>query len=316
MRADFYPDLMACSLWPPIKANRLELPPLGDDELWSAIVEPAGRVGVTVDEALAVQLIADAAGGAACLPLVQETLVLLWDKVKERQLGLAAYRGMAEGGRSGLQVAIDRRASSVYDNLPEAAQPIARRIFLRLVQFGEGRADTRRQQTVAELRASGDDPALFDATLARLIESRLLTAGGEAGDPDRRVDIAHEALIAGWPRLQAWLGERQEAEQARRRLEGKAAEWVAGREARRPAGCLRVAGGGEVVGRGGCAGVGLQPGVGRSGGGQQGEAGARPNGETPGGKKPPALSAAWPRVGPCLGRHCPGRLVLAAGASL
>ena len=54
VRADFYPDLMACSLWQPIRANRLELTPLGDNELWAAIVEPAARVGVTVDEALAV----------------------------------------------------------------------------------------------------------------------------------------------------------------------------------------------------------------------------------------------------------------------
>jgi hypothetical protein len=40
------------------------------------------------------------------------------------------------------------------------------------------------------------------------------------------VDLAHEALIGGWPRLQSWLAERREAEQARRRLEAKAAEWV------------------------------------------------------------------------------------------
>ncbi|MBM4461292.1 MAG: CHAT domain-containing protein, partial [Chloroflexi bacterium] len=221
-RADFYPELMACSLWQPIRANRLELPPLGDDELWAAIVEPANRVGVMVDEALAVKLVADAAGERGSLPLVQETLLLLWDKVKERQLRLKAYQEMARDGRSGLQVAIDRRASLVYANLPEAAQPLARRIFLRLVQFGEGRADTRRQQTVEELRASGDDPALFDATLASLTVSRLLTATGEAGDPSRRIDIAHEALIAGWPRLQEWLGQRRAAEQTRRRLEAKA----------------------------------------------------------------------------------------------
>ncbi len=225
-RADFYPELMACTLWPRIKANRLELPPLGDDELWAAIVEPANQVGVVVDEALAVRLIADAAGQRGSLPLVQETLVLLWERVEERQLRLQAYQEMARDGRSGLQVAIDRRASLVYDNLPAAAQPMARRIFLRLVQFGEGRADTRRQQTAAELRASGDDPVLFDQTLARLTESRLLTASGEAGDPNRRVDIAHEALIAGWPRLQEWLGQRRTAEQTRRRLEGKAVEWV------------------------------------------------------------------------------------------
>ncbi|MCX6032488.1 MAG: CHAT domain-containing protein [Chloroflexi bacterium] len=226
VRADFYPDLMACSLWQPIRANRLEVTPLGDDELWAAIVEPAARVGVTVDEALAVQLIADAAGESGVLPLVQETLVLLWDKVERRQLRLAAYRGMAAGVRSGLQVAIDRRASLIYENLPDGVQPIARRIFLRLIQFGEGRADTRRQQTVEELRASGDDPALFDRTLARLTESRLLTTSGDVEGSARRVDIAHEALIAGWPRLQEWLGQRRTAEQTRRQLEAKAAEWV------------------------------------------------------------------------------------------
>ena len=259
-RADFYPELMACSLWPAIKANRLELTPLGDDDLWAAIVEPAGRVGVTVDEALAVKLIADASGERGALPLVQETLVLLWDKVERRELKLAAYRGMAEGGRSGLQVAIDRRASSVYNNLPEAAQPIARRIFLRLIQFGEGRADTRRQQSVAELRASGDDPALFDRTLARLIESRLLTAGGEAEDPDRRVDIAHEALIAGWPKLQEWL-----CTAPHRRADPAPAGGEGGRvgvcgETRRPAGRVRATRGREVAGRCGCPGIGPQPG--------------------------------------------------------
>ena len=227
VRADFYPELMASSLWQPIRANRLELTPLGDDALWAAIVEPAARVGVEADEALAVKLIADASGQGGVLPLVQETLVLLWDKVKGRRLKLEAYKEMGESGRSGLQVAIDRRATTVYHNLPDAAQPIARRIFLRLIQFGEGRADTRRQQTVAELRASGDDPALFDQTLAKLTESRLLTASGDAEGAERRVDIAHEALIAGWPRLQAWLDQRRAAEQTRRRLEAKAAEWVA-----------------------------------------------------------------------------------------
>ncbi|HRW06289.1 MAG TPA: CHAT domain-containing protein [Caldilineaceae bacterium] len=150
VRADFYPDLMTTgALWEAIKVNRLELTPLGDDELWHAIVQPAAKVGVTVEDALAVALIADAAGESGALPLVQETLVLLWEKVERQLLKLDAYRQMADSGRSGLQVAIDRWADNVYNNkLPPAAQPITRRIFLRLIQFGQGRADTRRQQTV------------------------------------------------------------------------------------------------------------------------------------------------------------------------
>ncbi|RLT39265.1 MAG: CHAT domain-containing protein [Chloroflexi bacterium] len=225
VRADFYPDLMACTLWQPIRANRLELTPLGDEELRAAILQPAAQVGVTIDEVLAERLVGDAAGESGALPLVQEALVLLWEKVERRHLALSAYAEMAEGNRNGLQVAIDRRATTVYNNLPEAAQPIARRIFLRLVQFGEGRLDTRRQQTVDELRASGDDSAVFDKTLDKLTANRLLTTSGEEGS-GRRVDIAHEALIGGWGLLRKWIGERRTAEQTRRRLEESAIRYV------------------------------------------------------------------------------------------
>ena len=228
VRSDFYPDLRSCSLWGPMRTNRLELRPLDDDKLWAAIVEPAGRVGVTVDEALAVQLIADVAGYWGALPLVQKTLVLLWEWVQRRELVLEAYRQMGEGDRCGLQGVVDDLASRVCNQLSEAAQTLARRTILRLCQFGEGRPDSGRQQTLTELRASGDDRALFDGTVALLIESRLLTASGDAKDGARRVDIAHEALLSGGGTLQEWVSQphRRKAEQTRRHLEGRAAEWV------------------------------------------------------------------------------------------
>jgi WD40 repeat protein/CHAT domain-containing protein len=227
VRADFYSEMMAMGdLWDDVQANRLELKPLGEDELWAAIVEPAAHVGVEVEDALATALIADARGEAGVLPLVQETLVLLWEKVEGRKLKRNAYRQMAEGGRSGIQVAIDRHADVVYNTLPAEDRSIARRIFLRLIQFGAGRADTRRQQTVAELRAGGDDPVRFDETLRALVDGRLLTTGGEEGDPNRRVDISHEALIGGWALLQGWISEMRVAESTRRRLEDKVTEWL------------------------------------------------------------------------------------------
>ncbi len=225
VRADFYPELMDCTLWPAIGANRLDLPPLGRAELAAAIVQPAAQVEVSVDPLLVERLTGDAAGEKGALPLVQECLRLLWQGVARRYLPAAAYAGMAEGERNGLQIAIDRRASVVYSNLPTTAQPIARRIFLRLIQFGEGRADTRRQVAETDLRATGDDPALFASTLQTLIDRRLLTASGGEGETTRRVDIAHEALIGGWALLRGWIGERRTAEQTRRRLESTAQRW-------------------------------------------------------------------------------------------
>ena len=171
-RADFYPDLMVAPLWPEIKAHRVEVVPLDEGGLRQAIVHPAEAVGVFVEEALVERLVADAAGEPGVLPLVQETLVLLWERLERRFLPLRAYEaltlprgtsGVSGGERTGLQVAMARRADAALAALttPEQ-QAIARRIFLRLVQFGEGRADTRRQQTVAELRVGSDDPACLN----------------------------------------------------------------------------------------------------------------------------------------------------------
>jgi energy-coupling factor transporter ATP-binding protein EcfA2 len=233
-RADFYPELMASALWPLIQVHRVEVLPLDEAGLRQAILRPAERVGVYVEAALVERLVADAAGEPGVLPLVQQTLVLLWEKLERRFLPLRAYEalvlprrvyGEAAVGRTGLEVAVARHADAVLAGLTPAQQAIARRIFLRLIQFGEGRADTRRQRGVDELRTGNDDPALVAATLEHLAGHRLLTlSGGEAGGA-RRVDLAHEALIAGWPWLGALIAQRREAEQARQRLEDKAREW-------------------------------------------------------------------------------------------
>jgi len=236
VRADFYPDLMAAPLWREIQAHRAEVLPLDEDGLRQAIVRPAEDAGVFVETALVERLVADAGREPGVLPLVQETLVLLWEKVERRFLPLRAYDALVLSARdyrelggvqlTGLQVAMARRADAALAGLMPEQQAVARRIFLRLVQFGEGRADTRRQQPVAALRVAGDEPGAFDRTLEHLTGNRLLTLSGEEGGDGRRVDIAHEALIGGWPTLQEWLAERREAEQTRRRLEAKATEWV------------------------------------------------------------------------------------------
>jgi WD40 repeat protein len=231
VRADFYSELMELSLWPTIQAHRYEVPRLDERALRRAIVRPAEQVQVFLEPALVERLLADAAGEPGALPLVQETLVLLWERLERRFLPGSAYTALTTEARevqsrTGLQIAMARRADAALAGLNAEQQQVARRVFLRLVQFGEGRADTRRQQPVTALRAQGDDLAGFERTIRHLTDQRLLTTGGADNGADRRVDIAHEALIAGWPTLQAWLTERREAEQTRRRLEAKAVEWA------------------------------------------------------------------------------------------
>ena len=239
VRADFYADLMTSLLWQEIQNYRLEVVPLDETGLQQAILKPAEAVGVFVEAALVEKLVTDAAGEPGVLPLIQETLVLLWQRLERRFLPLRAYEalilprtaygGQETGQKTGLQVAISRRADQAIRELtnnPEKQQAIARRIFLRLIQFGEGRADTRRQQSVESLMSVTDEPALFNQTLAHLVSCRLLTPSGDDRNSIRKIDIAHEALIVCWPTLRQWITERREVEQTRRRLTASAEEWV------------------------------------------------------------------------------------------
>lgn len=194
------------------------------------IVEPALRAGVKVEPALVERLLADAAGDTADetgrLPLLQETLVLLWDHMEGGWLTLHAYDQLGGEKRTGISVALAKQADSVLAKLSEAQKALARRIFLSLVAFSKGRPDTRRQQPLSTLQVPGDDPAVFAATLEALTRGRLLTLSVGKTDADKQVDLAHEALITGWDTLQKWLTAYRDAEQARRQLEDKAAEWV------------------------------------------------------------------------------------------
>lgn len=226
MRADFYPELMHCDLWPVDPSLRLEIGPLRGDALRRAIERPAQDAGVYLETRLVDELMADAADEPGVLPMLQETLVLLWDKRRRNLLPYSAYEDLRLGQQSGLAVAMANKADWVWTDLSAEQQVLARRTFLRLIQFGQGRPDTRRQQSVADLQAAGDDPELFEDALDRLVENRLLTLTGEATQAGgKKVDIAHEALISGWPRLWTWVQERRDAEEIRRRLEARAADW-------------------------------------------------------------------------------------------
>ena len=128
-------------------------------------------------------------------------------------------------GVGGMGVAIATEADAAFARLTSAQQALARRIFLRLVQFGEGRPDTRRQQPVAGLHSVGDDDELLNVALSHLANNRLLTLTTDALGQTQCVNLSHEKLITCWPQLQAWVKERKEGEIVRRRLDEHAMEW-------------------------------------------------------------------------------------------
>jgi tetratricopeptide (TPR) repeat protein len=240
MRADFYPQLMTSSLWPVSEERRFDLGPLRNDALREAIRRPglASEVGkVYVEPLLLERLAHEADHGVGVLPLLQETLVLLWKRRRERGehrlLTLASYESLSRPGGTGpatssaLMVALSRHADSVIADLPDGGESLARRILLRLVHLGEGVPDTRRQQPESALRAAGDDRDTLEEVLDRLARSRLVTlVAAPVTGSERLVDLSHDALISGWPKLSGWLRDLREHEQKRRRLEDRAREWL------------------------------------------------------------------------------------------
>jgi WD40 repeat protein len=229
LRADFYGSLMDSSLWTDRQGriSRIDLGPPHSDSLRAAIEHPARGLGVHVQAELVSRLLDDVADEPGALPLLQEALRQLWRKRRHRLLALADYHAMSDGTRTGLAFAVKEHADDVLGALTASRKLLAARIMLRLVNFGEGRADTRRQQPRSALHSEGDAPAELDAVLQHLVDDRLVTVTGDDGRGDVRVDLAHEVLIQAWPSFAGWIRTWRAPEQQRRELEAAAAAWRA-----------------------------------------------------------------------------------------
>ena len=200
------------------------------DGLRRAIEEPATRNGWTIVPGLVDLMLHDAGDEPGALPLLSHALLETWQRRRGTTLTLQGY---AESG--GVRGAIAKTADRVYlQELSEDQRKIARNIFLRLTELGEGTQDTRRRVARPEL-VPGDDPVQtveIEHVLALLTDARLLTMA------DGSVEVAHEALIREWPTLREWLAQDREGLRLQRRLTEAATDWQIGE---RPSGCCTAA---------------------------------------------------------------------------
>ncbi|MFN8121426.1 MAG: protein kinase [Thermoleophilia bacterium] len=221
MRADFYPHCAEHdALRDLVASNQFLLGPMGPAALRRAIEVPARRSGLVLEAGLTRRILNDLAGRPGALPLLQHLLLELWHRRRGRELTLEAYA--ASGGVEG---ALARRADAVHTALTPPQQGLARRILLRLTQPGEGTEDTRRRAELRELVTDPAEHADVDAVVGAFTASRLLTTSRDASSGQPTVEVAHEALIRGWPRLRRWIAEEREALVAQHRLTQAADEW-------------------------------------------------------------------------------------------
>ena len=152
------------------------------------------------------------------LPLLEHALLELWERRRGAQLTLEGYRDSG-----GVRGALAQRAEEIYDGLARrgrgspAACCCGSRSPARRPRTPVG-APRRRAATVAA--------DAVDDVVARLVERAHADDVRAEGD-ERWVEVSHEALIRGWPRLRGWIDEDRAGLRVHRRLTASAEEWKA-----------------------------------------------------------------------------------------
>ncbi|MEO3783727.1 AAA family ATPase [Actinocorallia sp. B10E7] len=226
IRADFY---AACTDYPqlrPALQDPLVVTGMSQEQLREAIVYPAQAVGLDIEEGLTEILLRDlgtasatgegkAAGyEAGRLPLLAYALQRSWQQRHGSTLTVQGYQSTG-----GIERAIATTAERVFTGLDDAEKDMARLLFLRLVTIGDGTEDTRRRLSRVEMLESGVDRRTAMAVIDAFTRERLLTQQQDT------IEITHEALIRGWPRLRSWIEADRSSLLVRQQLAEDAAAW-------------------------------------------------------------------------------------------
>lgn len=216
LRADFYsrclpyPELVRA-----LQENQVIVRPMTTDELRVMIKESAEKARLILEENLTDILLREVVGlqedrnQAAALPLLSHALYETWQRrAHHKLLTLAGYRDTG-----GIDKAIGQTAQKVYDDMDDAGKLRMRSLLPRMVRLGDDTEDTRRPLHLANL--SAHERQILDA----LAERRLVTISEE------HAELAHDAMLYAWPKLQEWIKEDRTALLTAGQLDDAARAW-------------------------------------------------------------------------------------------
>ncbi len=222
MRADFEMHVARLpQLQTLFEKSVVRLTPLNAAELREAIEAPAALIGLKFEEGVVDALLNDTLGEPAALPLLQFTLLKLWESRERNRVTWEAYKKLG-GGRQ----ALARSADELYDKLIPEEQVTMRRMLLKMVRPGEGLEVTSNRVPRTALYQKAEANDRVDRVLDRLIKARLVRVSEGDTAADEQVEVAHEALVRNWPRLVEWLEEDRVALRQRQRLTAAAEQWA------------------------------------------------------------------------------------------
>jgi eukaryotic-like serine/threonine-protein kinase len=226
MRSDFFHRLVEMPEVADLAKGlgQFHLAPANAAEIEQIITRPAEVAGLSfeIDQTSGIGLAAVIRDAAARDPGSLPLLSFVLDELYRRDIeaggrDLLTYRSYLALG--GLEGAIARHAETLIDSLGADLAAALPGLLLALVEIDEI-AGTATARTVR--RAAFTEPA--QAELAdRLVAARLVIVDGIEANVTLRV--AHEALLAHWPRLARLIEEHRDFLIMRRRLQSDAAAW-------------------------------------------------------------------------------------------
>jgi hypothetical protein len=234
MRSEFLGD---CSLYPDlpeaINAGLFLTPSLSPEQMADAVQLPAQlpQFNGEVAPDLVRRLLSEARNRSDQLPLLQHALMRLWDRAgEEKYLSLKGLEDL--GGLGGI---LNAHVDSIYEGLNFEQQRIARVLFRALTERSGEKRDTRRPAPLGEIaevaEVAPDDVAAVVDVFRQPGRSFLMPPAGTKLKKDTVLDIAHEALIRQWQRLQQWTENEAEQAELYQRLEAGAQRWQDGKGA-------------------------------------------------------------------------------------
>lgn len=176
LRADFFSK---CSFYKglaeQIEQHLVMVTPLSYDQIKASILKPANKVGLVCDPNLVYNILLDIVGAPGELPLLQYTLMELWQRRYTPAEGgpphltLDAYTALG-----GVRGTLQKRADEIFYSLELEEQQVAKRIFIALTQLGEGTEDTRRRVLKSELVGGQFPIALVETVVEKLVRAKLI----------------------------------------------------------------------------------------------------------------------------------------------
>ncbi|MDF5706128.1 MAG: CHAT domain-containing protein [Nostoc sp. S4] len=166
------------------------------EELEQAITHPATQLGFEFERGLSNTIINDIQDGDGRLPLLEFTLTQLWKQQHSGRLTHQAYKNIG-----GVEKALANYADAVYAQLSDSERKKAQRVFIQLVQPGEGTEDTRKLATIEDVKPNNWNLVTY------LADKRLVVTNRNESTNEETVEVVHEALIRHWERLRRWMQE-------------------------------------------------------------------------------------------------------------